>query len=332
MIGNGSSGIQIVPAMLPKVTHIDHYIRGRTWIAPTFARDEIDKRGAGLENCKSLSSWAKETSTLTALVSFTPDEIETFKKDHNAYQEFRKGIELELQSVHGATIKGTPEQIGTREIFLQNMKRRLAGKPEMVDDMIPSFPPVCRRVTPGPGYLEALTDEKVDVITSPITKVDADGIITADGQHRPIDVLVCATGFDTTFTPRFPIVGCNNVSLAERWEQTPETYMSFATDGFPNYFICLGPNAALGEGNLLLLVEKEIYYFTECIRKMQRDNIRSLKVRKDAVERFTKHCDQYFSRTVFSEKCRSWYKGGNEDGRVTALWPGKLFLSPGLAE
>lgn len=55
VIGNGSSGIQVVPAMLPDVTHIDHYIRGRTWIAPTFARTGINKRGADLENCKSKS-------------------------------------------------------------------------------------------------------------------------------------------------------------------------------------------------------------------------------------------------------------------------------------
>ena len=52
VIGNGSSGIQIVPGMLPKVAHIDHYIRGRTWLAPTFARNQIDKRGTELENCK----------------------------------------------------------------------------------------------------------------------------------------------------------------------------------------------------------------------------------------------------------------------------------------
>ena len=236
------------------------------------------------------------------------------------------GVELELQSVHGATITGTPEQIGAKEVFLQNMKRRLAGKPELVDELIPSFPPVCRRLTPGPGYLEALTDDKVDIIKSPITKVDADGIITADGKYHPTDTLVCATGFDTSFTPRFPIIGRNGVPLAQRWKQTPETYLSFATDGFPNYFICLGPNAALGEGNLLLLVEKEINYFTECVLKMQRDNIRSMSVRREAVKRFTQHCDQYFSRTVFSLKCRSWYKGGTEDGRVTALWSGKLLL------
>ncbi|GES63084.1 flavin-binding monooxygenase [Aspergillus terreus] len=310
VIGNGSSGIQIVPGMLPKVTHIDHYIRGRTWLSPTFAREHIDKRGAELEN-----------------FSFTPEEIENFKKDHQAYQKFRKEIELELQSVHGATLIGTPEQIGTRDVFLQNMKRRLSRKPELLDELTPSFPPICRRLTPGPGYLEALTDDKVDVITSEIVKVDAEGILTADGKHRPIDVLVCATGFDTTFTPRFPIIGRDGVSLADRWKQTPETYLSLAVDGFPNYFISLGPNSALGEGNLLLLIEKEQDYFTKCVEKMQRDNIRAMSVRKDSVERFTQHCDQYFARTVFSLKCRSWYKGGTEDGRVTALWPGSSLHS-----
>jgi len=222
------------------------------------------------------------------------------------------------------TIKGSPEQIGAKEVFAANMKRRLAKKPELVEQLMPSFPPVCRRLTPGPGYLEALTDDKVDVITSEIVKVDAEGIITADGKHRPVDVLVCATGFDTTFTPRFPIIGRNGLSLADRWKHIPETYLSLATDGFPNYFISLGPNAALGEGNLLVLVERVLDYFTMCVAKMQRENIRAMWPRREAVERFTKYCDQYFSRTVFSMKCRSWYKGGTEDGRVTALWPGEL--------
>lgn len=52
VIGNGSSGIQIVPALLPKVAHIDHYVRSRTWIAPSFARDYIEQRGEGLDNCE----------------------------------------------------------------------------------------------------------------------------------------------------------------------------------------------------------------------------------------------------------------------------------------
>ncbi|KAL4883949.1 hypothetical protein BJY04DRAFT_183569 [Aspergillus karnatakaensis] len=305
VIGNGSSGIQIVPGMLPKVTHLDHYIRGRTWLSPTFAREQIDKRNSELEN-----------------FSFTPEEIETFKKDHSVYQKFRKEIEKELQSVHGATLVGTPAQIGTTEFFTENMKRRLRKKPEMISDLLPAFPPICRRLTPGPGYLEALTDDKVDVISSPIVKIVEDGVVTADGKHHPTDVVVCATGFNTTFTPRFPIVGQDGLSLSKRWEETPENYLSMAVDGFPNYFICLGPNAALGEGNLLLLIEKEIDYITRVIDKMQRDNIRAIGVRKEAVERFRRHCDQYFSRTVFNLECRSWYKGGSLDGRIVALWPG----------
>ncbi|KAJ5321431.1 hypothetical protein N7476_004433 [Penicillium atrosanguineum] len=322
VVGNGSSGIQIVPGILPKVTHINHYVRSRTWIAPTFAREQVDKRGEGLENFK-----------------FTAEEIEDFKKDHSKYQQFRKGknwtlhcvlteltyalkdVELALQSIHGATLIGDPMQVEAHDIFVENMKRRLRNKPELLDDLVPSFPPACRRLTPGPGYLEALTDEKVDVIKSEIIKVDETGIMTSDGQHRAVDAIVCATGFDTTCTPRFPIKGRNGRTLEKHWEKTPETYISLATNEFPNYFISLGPNAGLGEGNLLLLIEKGIDYMSECIRKIQRDNIRTMAVKGNAVKQFTQYCDQYFEKTVFGAKCRSWYKGGTEDGRIVALWP-----------
>lgn len=221
------------------------------------------------------------------------------------------------------TLKGSPEQLGAVELFTGNMKRRLAGKPALADDLLPSFPPVCRRLTPGPGYLEALTDPKVDVITTAIQTVDEHGIITTDGQHRTVDAIVCATGFDTTFCPRFPIVGKNGVSLAEKWKAVPSTYLSLATDEFPNYFISLGPNSALGTGNLLLLIETAIDYISLCLEKIQRDNIRSMAPRPEAVRTFVEFCDQYFEQTVFTLDCRSWYKGGTSDGRVSALWPGK---------
>ncbi|KAJ5752204.1 hypothetical protein N7520_009121 [Penicillium odoratum] len=310
VVGNGSSGIQIVPGILPDVPHMDHYVRSRTWVSPSFAREHIEKRGKGLEN-----------------FTFTEEDIELFKRDHKAYQKFRKEVELELQSVHGSTLTGNEMQIRAQEEFVNNMKRRLAGKPELIDDLIPAFPPACRRLTPGPGYLEALTNEKVDIITTNIVKVDETGIITADGQHRPADMIVCATGFDTSCTPRFTVKGRGGITLADHWKENPQTYLSIATNGFPNYFISLGPNAGLGEGNLLTLIEKAVDYFTKCVIKIQRDNIRAMSVRPESVKRFTQFCDQYFSRTVFSSKCRSWYKGGTEDGRVTALWPGSSLHS-----
>jgi cation diffusion facilitator CzcD-associated flavoprotein CzcO len=51
VIGAGSSAIQIVPGIQPTVKHIDHYVRGKTWISPTFAADKVKERGKGLDNC-----------------------------------------------------------------------------------------------------------------------------------------------------------------------------------------------------------------------------------------------------------------------------------------
>jgi hypothetical protein len=233
-------------------------------------------------------------------------------------------IELDIQSMHSSTIKGSPEQISGQAFFTKDMKRRLARKPELIDQILPSFSPACRRLTPGPGYLEALTDDKVDVIFSGIAEVDADGIRTVDGQRHPVDAIVCATGFDTTFLPRFPIIGRTGLSLSEKWKDVPETYIAVTTDDFPNYFMCLGPNSALGAGNLLVLVEKQIDYITWCVSKMQRENIRSMAPRKEAVKQFSRYCEEYFTETVFGEKCRSWYKAGRDEGRIVALWPGTL--------
>ncbi|OKL62005.1 hypothetical protein UA08_02920 [Talaromyces atroroseus] len=336
VIGNGSSGIQVVPAILPDVIHIDHYARNRTWLATTFARDKLEEMNGRDNDIETSQScyMPLSYSNQRGLVAFTTEIIAQFKSDRAAYHKFRKDIEHNLQSNFSVTIRGTPEQLAGEEYFKAIMKRRLAKKPDLFDQMLPSFPPNCRRLTPGPGYLEALTDDKVEVIKTPISSVDATGIRTVDGIHRAVDAIVCATGFDTNFLPRFPLTGHNGASLAEKWKEIPETYISLATNDFPNYFICLGPNGNVGHGSLTLLIEKQIDYITQCVAKIQRDNIRWMAPCKGAVEQFTKHCEQYFSKTVFVAQCCSWYKAGNKDGRIIALWPGstlhasKTFSNP----
>jgi hypothetical protein len=74
-------------------------------------------------------------------------------------------------------------QLGARDMFTENMKRRLANKPELLNQLISALPPACRRLNPGPGYLEALSDDKVDMISSDIVKVDDTGIITDCLRH-----------------------------------------------------------------------------------------------------------------------------------------------------
>ena len=224
--------------------------------------------------------------------------------------------------MRSVTQKDTPAQAGAREDFTKMMRSRLSKKPQIADALIPSFPPLCKRLTPGPGYLESLTQDNVTVIHNSISRITPKGIITSDGIEREVDSIICATGFDTTFQNRFPVYGIGGQNLKEKWKDRPCSYLSMAVDGFPNFFMSLGPNSAMGTGNLLLLIEHFANYIALTLAKMQRENILATQPSPRAVNDFSDFCEAYFENTVFSEECSSWYKAGNKTGRVSALWPG----------
>lgn len=62
------------------------------------------------------------------------------------------------------------------------------------------------------------------------------GIDLIDGRHFDLDAIVCATGFDCSHRPPFPIIGRKGRNLSEYWKDEPLHYMSVAAPGFPNYF------------------------------------------------------------------------------------------------
>ncbi|KAK4053878.1 hypothetical protein OIO90_003715 [Microbotryomycetes sp. JL221] len=306
VIGCGSSAIQVVPTVQPFAKKLDNYVRGKTWIATPFASAELAKRQPDLRN-----------------YTFTAEEKAAFEADPEAYHKWRHSLEFELNSVHEVTQKGSAFQKAAVEAFTKIMREKLASKPEIAESLIPGFAVACRRLTPGPGYLEALCEPNVDFITDAIGRITESGIETADGVHREYDTIVCATGFDTSFKPRIDIVGRDGKRLADLWSDIPTHYLSMAAGPqFPNYFVVNGPNSSLGSGSLLVLFEKEIEYIVQVIDKMQRENIKAIAAKQEAVDDFMQFVDTYFQQTVYSEKCRSWYKAGREVGPVTGLWPG----------
>jgi cation diffusion facilitator CzcD-associated flavoprotein CzcO len=99
----------------------------------------------------------------------------------------------------------------------------------------------CRRLTPGKGYLDALIKPNVEVIGSGISKVVPEGVIIGEGHLVRLDALIMATGFDTTYRPRFDLVGRNGVNLVDAWGETDavEAYMGITIPTHPNYFSTL---------------------------------------------------------------------------------------------
>lgn len=89
--------------------------------------------------------------------------------------------------------------------------------------------------------MAAIQAENVDVHFTPVTKVTPNSVIGEDGTEREVDTIVCATGFDVSYRPRFPIVGRDGKDLAERWAKTPEGYLGLAVPELPNFLTFIGP-------------------------------------------------------------------------------------------
>lgn len=219
------------------------------------------------------------------------------------------------------------------------MQTKLGHDPRLIKAMIPDFAVGCRRPTPGNGYLEALTQDNVRVITDGIERIAEDGIVLTTGELVKIDIFICATGFDVSFSPRYPVIGSKGIALADQWKTKPEAYMSLAVENFPNYFsesglailsemcmltdaVFLGPNSPAGHGSILPIIEHATKYMINVIKKIQTKGIKTMSPSHEAVRDFNEHVTQYMDRTAWTSPCRSWFKNGTIDGPVTATHPG----------
>ncbi|RDW77901.1 FAD protein [Coleophoma crateriformis] len=300
VIGNGASGIQVVPNIQPLVQRLDHYARSKTWIAGSFGGE-----GAG--------------RTLEPRY-YAPELLKSFE-DPKTYLLFRKELEDKFYRRFSTLFRDTEENEKLKEEFKALMAERLKKKPELLEHMIPDFSPNCRRLTPGPGYLEALTEDNVNYITTPIQRFTKDGIVTQDGVERKVDAVICSTGANVDGLPPFPITA-NGQDIRDVWKPSPYTYLGLATPSFPNLLFIQGPNAIGHSGTVPNSVETQITYISQLLRKVQQQRIKTFVPSKAAADDFSAYCDAFFPKTVFTENCSSWANGGKPGGKIHGHWPG----------
>ncbi|KAI1049953.1 hypothetical protein LB506_001854 [Fusarium annulatum] len=309
VIGNGSSAIQIVPAIQKlQGISVTCFARSPTWIIPAFGDSAMQKLGMDPSEtkCKSL-----DKSGILGMLARQPEK----------FYRWRKTLEDEAATIYPLTLMGTDIQNGARELFRKQMEEKLQGRKDL-QQIIPKFAPGCRRLTPGPGYLNALQQENVTFISQKIEEITERGIKVASGEEVQLDVLVCATGYDVEAPPTFEILGRNGKTLTEKWKPHFESYISLAVDGFPNLFFIGGPNCGLGSGSLLSVFEAQGDYIVKAIRKLQKEDYATMEAKPERVADFSQYIDEYFKGTVYTDECSSWYRSGRLGSRIVALWPG----------
>ncbi|KAL4969803.1 flavin-containing monooxygenase [Aspergillus stella-maris] len=285
LIGNGASGLQILPELQKVATRVDHYTRNPTWVAGTLGGEKLSRTVPIAEDLKG-----------------------TWKSNNASYHVYRKELESAAWTRFAIVEKGGATNAAARAEFEQLMGIRLGGKKnELLPLVLPGFAPNCRRLTPGPGYLEAVAQENVKYIRTPIKRFTETGLKTVDGRERIVDAVICATGADHAGgDPGFP-----------------DTYLGMTTADYPNLIFIGGPNAGSGfAGTVPHAVETQVTYAAKILRKVSSQRIRTITPSKAAVLDFRAYCESFFPTTVLSEGCSSWYNNQVKGGRIVAVWPG----------
>ncbi|KAH0829681.1 putative sterigmatocystin biosynthesis monooxygenase stcW [Fonsecaea pedrosoi] len=317
IIGTGSSAIQILPELQKSAAQVVTFMRSPTWIYPSIASDMLDS--------SITSGQGKKAEDRKEQYVYSEEEKKRFREDPDFLLQYRKDIEVRANDSYDLFLKGTQSLENLRRLLIDNMNDRIGpGHEELKKAVIPSWSPGCRRVTPGPGYLEALTMPNVLPVHRGIKSVVPEGIIDDAGEVYNVDIVVCATGFNIAFAPRFPIRGVNGVTMSDEFDPEPKVYLALTVPKFPNYFVVNGVRGNWAVGSVLVSHDMQVEYIVQCMKRMQQEGIKALEVRPEPIDELYEHIDEFHRNSVWSDDCSSWYKNGVKDGSSR---PSKRLLS-----
>jgi len=294
VVGTGASAIQIIPSIGAKVGRLHVFQRTASWVSPKPDRD------------------------------ITPREQSAFHDKPYVQKLLRGAIYWVLEAMAvGYVVEPRLNKI--REYRSLQYLRRSVRDPALRKKLTPNFRLGCKRILISNDYYETLQRENVELVTDGIAEIRAHSIVTKDGKERPVDVIIYATGFETSEAkPPFPITGRGGLDLAQAWSRNIEAYLGSTIPGFPNAFLLVGPNMGLGHSSMILMMESQYAYVLDAIKMMRARHVKSVEVRRDVAARYNEALQKRLGRTVWnSGGCSSWYL--TSSGKNTTAWPGFTF-------
>ena len=295
VIGTGASSIQIVPSIQPDVEHLDVYQRTAPYV---LARNDRPYRAL---------------------------EKLLFKHVPGVQRAYRTGIYWARELYVPGFVWNPKLATPAKKMALANLAKGIKD-PQLRAKVTPNYQIGCKRILISNTYYPALAADNVDLVTDPILKVTGSAVITTDGVERPIDVLIVATGFQTTEQPiAAHIHGRDGHSLRDVWaEHGMASYKGTTTRGFPNLFQIVGANTGLGHSSMVFMIESQLAYIVDALRTMKEQDIAVLEPHQSAQDEWNNDLQRRMRRTVWSAGgCSSWYLDAH--GKNTTLWPRATF-------
>ena len=223
--------------------------------------------------------------------------------------------------------RGFEEGSFMRRAMLANAARHLqrqVSDAALRERLTPPYALGCKRLVYSNEFYPALMQPNVELVTDAISRVTATGIVTVDGAgqltERPLDVLVCATGFDVQHSlAEMHITGRNGQTLDSAFADGPVAQLGLTVAGFPNLFLMLGPNTATGHTSTLLYIEPGVRWAVRAMQEVARRGLRSIDIKAAVMQAYNDGLQARLAGSVWAG-CRSWYR--SDSGRVIAIFPG----------
>lgn len=290
IVGSAASAVQIIPEIAKEVKHLTVFQRTPNWVIPRLDRPITDEEKA---------------------LMLTAPHVAMMNRDV-IYQ----GADYLFWQAFSWTKEG---RAAYTRVALNHLAAQVSD-PELRKKLTPDYPIGCKRVLIADDIYPALTRENVTLETGAIARITPRGIETKDGAKHDVDVIVYATGFETTgWHWSVDVVGKNGKRLNDQWKERPQAYLGITVANFPNMFVLYGPNTNLGHNSITFMLERQVEYTVKALSELAANGGAAMDVTEAVQTRFNETLQADLAKTTWADPhCRSWYK--NEHGDITQNW------------
>ncbi len=306
VVGTGASAYQIIPALIDEVAEMYVFQRSAPWMlpAPTYHDDTTKAFRWLVKKLPYYGQWYRLWVTLLGI----DGRIHTVTAE-----EGWEGVPLTISAVNQKV----------RDEIIERLHQQLPDRPDLVERMIPSYPPGAKRMLRDNAvWSAALSSPKTTLLSSEIDHFTETGVVTKDGQAIELDAVVYATGFrPSDYLDPMEFVGVGGTEIHEYWNGDARAFGGMTVPGFPNLFILMGPNTGgVVAGSLYFMIERAVEYAIKAIRLLADTDHRALELRQEALEKHLEWVDAESRRMAWGQSfVRTWYQ--NSTGRVSQVWP-----------